>query len=294
MLKDRYPSRTLQTETLVPRTEPVVYSQWNEKSPISAEQQKHYAEKGYLVIEDFFSVTDLLEIKKVISQLRKDPDIISSDICITEKDDESIRSIFDLPSLSHELVGLAEDSRLSGIAAHILGDQVYVHQSRVNFKPAFHGEGFYWHSDFETWHVEDGMTSMRALSICLLLTDNFSYNGPLMVIPGSHQQFVACVGKTPVDHFKTSLKDQKYGVPSEKIVRTLAEKNGIVEVIARTGSIIIFDCNLLHASGSNMSPFPRENLFLVYNAVSNALGEPYGNQDPRPEYLARRTGLEDK
>ena len=50
------------------------------------------------------------------------------------------------------------------IAEQILGSQVYIHQSRVNLKPGFKGKEFYWHSDFETWHIEDGMPRMRALS----------------------------------------------------------------------------------------------------------------------------------
>ncbi len=43
--------------------------------------------------------------------------------------------------------------------------------------PGFTGSGFYWHSDFETWHAEDGMPSMRAVSCSIALTENFAYNG---------------------------------------------------------------------------------------------------------------------
>lgn len=52
----------------------------------------------------------------------------------------------------------------------ILGSEVYIHQSRVNYKPGYGGTGFYWHSDFETWHSEDGMPRMRALSVSIALT----------------------------------------------------------------------------------------------------------------------------
>src|SRR3546814_10756649 len=46
--------------------------------------------------------------------------------------------------------------------------------SRLNYKPGFKGKEFYWHSDFETWHVEDGMPQMRALSMSILLAENRS------------------------------------------------------------------------------------------------------------------------
>src|SRR3546814_1749367 len=97
----------------------------------------------------------------------------------------------------------------------LLGDEVYISQSRLNYKPGFRAKEFYWHSDFETWHVEDGMPRMRALSISVTLTDNLETNGPLMVMPGSHRTFVACVGATPEDHYKSSLKRQDYGRSEE-------------------------------------------------------------------------------
>ncbi|MFB2351798.1 phytanoyl-CoA dioxygenase family protein, partial [Priestia megaterium] len=73
---------------------------------------------------------------------------------------------------------LAADERLVAIANHILGDEVYLHQTRLNYKPGFDGKEFYWHSDFETWHTEDGMPRMRAISMSVQLVDNFAFNGP--------------------------------------------------------------------------------------------------------------------
>src|SRR3546814_3200003 len=62
---------------------------------------------------------------------------------------------------SSDLRRLAADERLAGVARFLLDDTVYIHQSRLNYKPGFQGKEFYWHSDFETWHVEDGMPRMR-------------------------------------------------------------------------------------------------------------------------------------
>jgi ectoine hydroxylase len=44
----------------------------------------------------------------------------------------------------------------------------------------------------------------------------------------------------------------------------------------------------MHGSNGNITPLPRANAFLVYNAVSNALGDPFGPKRPRPEYIATR------
>src|SRR5690625_6354074 len=93
-----------------------------------------------------------------------------------------------------------QDPRLVNVARQILGSEVYVHQSRVNYKPGFDGDEFYWHSDFETWQVEDGILEMRALSCSVLVPENDACNGPLMLIPGSHRTIFVCPGDTPGKH----------------------------------------------------------------------------------------------
>src|SRR5690606_6141275 len=107
---------------------------------------------------------------------------------------------------------------------------VYVHQSRINLKPAFRGRDFYWHSDFETWHIEDGMPRMRALSFSIQLTENRSDNGSLMIVPGSHRHFLGCVGRTPERHFEQSLRAQRYGVPDDDALTKLIAEHGITTV----------------------------------------------------------------
>jgi ectoine hydroxylase len=44
----------------------------------------------------------------------------------------------------------------------------------------------------------------------------------------------------------------------------------------------------MHGSNSNISPYPRSNLFFVYNSVENTLNSPKGGLTPRPEYIATR------
>lgn len=52
------------------------------------------------------------------------------------------------------------------------------------------------------------------------------------------------------------------------------------------GTALRFNANPLHGSGSNITPLPRLNLFRVFNAVRNQLGEQFAA--PRPRYLAVR------
>ena len=56
--------------------------------------------------------------------------------------------------------------------------------------------------------------------------------------------------------------------------------------------MVFFDCNTMHGSNSNISPFARSNVFFVYNSVENALTRPYCGLKPRPEHIAARASFE--
>ncbi len=57
-------------------------------------------------------------------------------------------------------------------------------------------------------------------------------------------------------------------------------------VTGEPGSAVLFDCNAMHGSSNNITPYPRTNLFVVYNSVDNSLTEPFVAPTPRPEFIA--------
>lgn len=287
-MQDIYPTRSAPEPQMQVREDPVAWSRWHEGAPLSREQVDHFDRHGYLVLENVFDPVELATLQAETGRLLADPAALEDETVITEPGSREVRSIFAIHRQSEMMARLAADQRLAGVASFLLNDQVYVHQSRLNYKPGFKGKEFYWHSDFETWHAEDGMPRMRALSMSVLLAENTPNNGPLMLMPGSHKRFVACVGETPDDHYRQSLKKQEYGVPDEFSLATLAYEHGIVAPVGQPGTVIIFDCNMMHGSNGNITPFPRANAFLVFNAVSNSLTRPFAAAKPRPEFIAAR------
>lgn len=285
---DCYPSRVHAMPEMLARQDPVVYSDWTTVSPLTRAQTESYVRDGFLVLPHLLTPDEIVCLQREMGGLRSETEGIDPELLIREPGSGALRSIFKVHEVSRIFARLASDRRLAGIARFLLGDDVYIHQSRLNFKPAFRGKEFYWHSDFETWHVEDGMPRMRALSMSIVLTPNRSYNGPLMLIPGSHQKYIACVGETPDNHYVQSLKKQEYGVPDDDSLRALAEAGGIETPLGPVGTVILFDCNTMHGSNSNITPFPRSNFFVVYNALSNRLVAPFGGKRPRPDFLAKR------
>lgn len=290
--EDLYPSRGKRDIRIAPRHDPVIYCSNPGQSPLAYDLVERYRDQGFLILDDVFSPAEVAGLQAELDRLREDKSLRDADEVISEPGSGEIRSIFKVHTISPVFARLAEDMRLAGLASYLLGDEVYVHQSRLNYKPGFRGKEFYWHSDFETWHVEDGMPAMRALSMSISLTRNAPHNGPLMVIPGSHKDYVVCGGDTPDDHFRTSLKKQEYGVPDDRSLAELASKGDIVCVVCKPGSVIVFDCNLMHGSNSNITPDPRSNAFFVYNAVSNRVVAPYCDKPPRPEYICAREHIE--
>ncbi|MDO6563577.1 ectoine hydroxylase [Amphritea sp. 1_MG-2023] len=288
--EDLYPSRQGGNH-FIERQDPTVYALANKVAPIAPQQIGEYAENGFVVLEDVFSDVEVRMFQQELERLSADEAIRASGETITEPGSGEVRSIFRVHECSPLFSKLAADPRLAELARYILDDEVYIHQSRLNYKPGFRGKEFYWHSDFETWHVEDGMPRMRALSMSITLTENFDFNGPLMLVPGSHRQFATCVGETPENHFKASLKKQEYGVPSDAQLKTLIDNGSIVTAKSKPGSVIVFDCNVLHGSNGNITPAPRSNVFFVYNALTNRVVEPFCDQPARPEYICSRTHI---
>jgi ectoine hydroxylase len=284
---DLYPTRLGTPAAPSARPDPVVWGS-AEDGPMDAATLQGYDEKGYLSIESLVTPDEVDAFRAELRRLSEDPTVRADERTIVERESQEVRSVFEVHKVSEVFAKIANDPRVVGRARQLLGSDVYIHQSRVNFKPGFEGKEFGWHSDFETWHAEDGMPRMRAVSISISLTDNYSFNGPLMIMPGTHKTFVSCVGETPDDNYKSSLVQQKAGTPDRETLAKMADEHGIDVLEGKAGGATMFDSNCMHASNGNVTPFARSNVFIVYNSVENACVEPFAAKKPRPEFVGAR------
>lgn len=290
LVTDTYQSRVDNETAIVLRQDPIIYSDPRVEVAhgLSHHQLKSYEKNGFILLKGLFSEQEARLFLNEARKMTADPKIRSREEAITEPGSHEVRSVFMAHRLNELYRQLVADVRLLNIARQILGSEVYVHQSRVNLKSGFFGRKNYWHSDFETWHVEDGMPRMRAVSCIVLLTENNEFNGPLMLMAGSHRQYVSCIGKTPEDNYKQLQRKQECGIADPMALSFLAERGGIQSMRGPAGSVIFFDCNTMHGANSNISPYPRASLFFVYNSVENTLESPRGGLKPRPEFIATR------
>ncbi|GAA3751878.1 ectoine hydroxylase [Salinactinospora qingdaonensis] len=284
---DDYPTRKSTEPALLYRKDPVVWGTPAD-GPMDQSSLDSFDEKGYLQVESLVTPEEVEKYRAELDRLAGDEDLKRDERTVVERSSNEVRSIFEVHKISEVFADLVRDPRVVGRARQLLGSDVYIHQSRVNYKPGFGGGDFYWHSDFETWHAEDGMPRPRALSLSLALTDNYPYNGPLMIMPGSHKTYVSCVGETPEEHFRESLKKQEIGTPDQASLSILADKHGIDLLTGPAGGGLFFDCNCMHGSGGNISPYPRSNVFIVFNSVENTCVEPFAAPSPRPPFIGAR------
>ena len=281
---DLYPTRSGESTEVLPRTGPIVFGSPDD-GPLTATELKHYEDTGYLTIDQLVSPEELALFTEELHRLSQDPEVKADEATVVEAKSDEVRSIFNIHRTNEIFKKIANDPRLVDRARQILGSDVYIHQSRINYKPGFVGKEFSWHSDFETWHAEDGMPAPRAVSISLSLTDNYSFNGPLMIMPGSHKRYISCVGGTPEDNYRKSLIMQGAGTPDRQTLSDFADEYGIDVLEGAAGGAIMFDSNCMHASNGNVTPYSRSNIFIVYNSVENACGEPFAAPKPRPEFV---------
>lgn len=284
---DQYPSRMSNEVTMIERHDPVVHGTADD-GPLDKAELEEFNERGFVQLENVFSMDEVRAIQDDLDRMSSEDEVRADEACIVEPDSNEVRSIFFVSKFSDLLARVLRDRRVANVARQLLGSDVYLHQSRINYKPGFVGNAFEWHSDFETWHVEDGMPTPRAVSASIALTDNHEQNGPLLIMPGSHWTYVTCVGETPEDHYKESLQRQRFGIPDEKSLTILAERHGIESCKGLAGSVVFFDSNCMHGSNGNITPYPRSNVFAVFNSVENTLVDPFGPDQPRPEYIASR------
>jgi ectoine hydroxylase len=204
----------------------------------------------------------------------------------------AVRTVFAAHKTNDTFARLTRLEKMAIPAAQLLGDDVYVHQFKINAKLGLDGEQWEWHQDYLYWLKEDAMPTSNVISSVVFLTTVDDFNGPLLLIPGSHN-----LGTIDLDVEKkyseldaaeswkpTLTADLKYKISKRTLTRALSTSK-IVAAKGAPGFVVLFHGNTLHASAGNMSPVDRLSIFVSYNPVSNAL-QPMPN--PRPTFISER------
>jgi ectoine hydroxylase len=196
---------------------------------------------------------------------------------VREKTGDVVRTNFAAHLYSAPFARLARHPRMVEPVKQVFGEDVYMHQFKINGKQAFDGDLWQWHQDYGTWRNDDQMPEARAMNVAIFLDEVNEFNGPLMFIPGSHK-----LGVIDAEHDTSTTSYPLWKINNESI-KKLVERGGIVAPKGPSGSMILFHGCLVHASSSNLSPWNRVSVYLSLCAVSNHI-----RRFKRPDYIAHR------
>ncbi len=240
---------------------------------LSKKQISDFKDLGYTFIQNVFSPE---EVRIMQSEL---PNIYSQrrDEIVYEKDGKTVRTAFAVHRWNKIFKLLSQHPRLVNPIKQLLGGNYYIHQWKLNKKAAFDGDVWQWHQDYGTWKNEDGMPEGMALNVGIFLDDVNEFNGALNFIPKSHRD-----GYLRSDQDTTTTSYPLWTL-DDNTIKQLVERGGIVSPKGSGGSVVFFDCNLVHGSLPNMSPWDRTIVYVSANHVNNRI-----RFFKRPEYIAER------
>jgi ectoine hydroxylase len=227
---------------------------------LSQEQREFYFENGYLLLEKIVPEEWLDRLRSVTGEF------VEASRALTKSD-----AVFDLepdhtaenprlrrltsPVEQHEAYWeFASDSIVTDIAADLVGPDVKFHHSKLNFKWAEGGEEVKWHQDIQYWPH----TNYSPLTIGLYMDDVGEEQGPLGVVPGSHEEELYSL-YNDAGEWVGSLSDED-----------AARSRGLDRVVylaGPAGSLTVHNCRTLHHSKRNESDLGRPLLLNVYSAA---------------------------
>ncbi|MDH3263541.1 MAG: phytanoyl-CoA dioxygenase family protein [Paracoccaceae bacterium] len=218
---------------------------------LSADQRASYAENGYLLVENAVTPEELGKLREITSELIEKSRGVSESNEAYELDaghspDSPRLTRIKLPHRQHPYFWhLLRNSRITEVLTDLLGPDTTLLTSKLNTKAPGGGAAIEWHQDWAFYpHTNDDL-----LAFGLMLEDVTEKNGPLMVVPGSH--------KGPV------LSHHAGGVFCGAIDPDdpLFEREKIVTITGKAGSMTVHHARTLHGSAPNLSDRARMILF---------------------------------
>src|SRR5688500_12338183 len=210
---------------------------------LSAEQLPRFDREGYLFFPSLFTAGEIKVLNEEVPALyaQRRPENVR------EKTGDVVRTNFAAHLYSYPFAKLARHPRMVEPIRQLFGEDVYMHQFKINGKQAFDGDVWQWHQDYGTWKNDDQMPEARAMNVAIFLDEVNEFNGPLMFIPGSHK-----LGVLDARH-DTSTTSYPLWTINHETIGKLVERGGIVAPKGLAGSMIMCHGCLVQASYSTLS-----------------------------------------
>jgi ectoine hydroxylase len=239
---------------------------------LTPQQVEHFHREGWLFLPELFTDEEVATLRHEAVSIydSKRPEV-------WRETSGAPRTAFAAHTYNEGFRLLGAHPRLIKPVEQIFGEQLYMHQFKINAKAAFTGDVWQWHQDYGTWKRDDGMPQPKAMNIAVVLDEVMPINGPLMLVPKSQT-----AGDLKASHDTATTSYPLWTLDEDTVSRLVAE-GGIVAPVGKPGGVLMFHGNLVHGSSGNITPYPRKIVYLTLNAVSNYIRTP-----TRPDYIAHR------
>ena len=220
-------------------------------------QIEQYREFGYLVVPAVLDAGLLAEIRRTVEAIVADASKVTAhnDVYDLEESHTPERPRVRRIKTPHKhfpfFSELTRNPRITGILAQLLGPNIRLHGAKLNMKSAGYGAAVEWHQDWAFYpHTNDDV-----LATGLYLDDCDLENGPLLVLPGTHQGPV--YDHHAEGYFVGAMDPDTKGLDYAKAVPLTGE----------AGSMTIHHARLVHGSALNTSSKARRLLLHEYAAA---------------------------
>ena len=237
-------------------------------SNISQELVDQFHRDGYIFLEEALTESQLLAINNQLLSWVEDSKLHSEsfgkikdgrprfdvDLKSHSENKPALRRITSPAEISDACLDVVKDNRALDFVAEIFGPNIKHWTNKLNLKLPSSGTEVKFHQDFpfEPHSNEDIMT------VLFFLDDVTLENGPLEVVPGTHNGPLYSLWHDGVFT----------GAVSSEV--ELEKKEGAISCTGRAGSACLMHSKLLHGSSSNRTKLPR-SLFIVSYSAEDAI-----------------------
>ena len=224
---------------------------------LSEDQRRAYHAGGYLLVERLIDAATLAALNAVTeafieeSRGRRESDR-TFDLAPGHGPDRPMVRRIKRPDEQHPLYWELATGVVADVVADLIGPDVVYHHSKLNFKWHDGGDTVDWHQDIQFYPH----TNYSPLTVGIYLRDTGPENGPLTVLPGSHDG---------------PLYDQYDG--EGKWIGCLSpgdaaalDTRAAVQLCGPAGSITVHNCRTVHSSPASEAANGRPLLLHAYAA----------------------------
>ncbi len=220
-------------------------------------QREHYFEHGYVGVESLVPAEILAELVAVTEEFvdasrAETTSGTTFDIGPGHSATKPVLRRLKRPDEQHDAYWRFASGLMADVAADLAGPDVVFHHSKLNFKWFDESDTVKWHQDIQFFPH----TNYNVFTIGCYLADTDMSNGPLAILPGSHNgplfdqydadgNWAGCLN--PEDAANVDMSKVDY-------------------LMGPAGSITIHNCRALHYSPSSKSPEPRPLLLNCYSS----------------------------